>query len=389
MTDFLIKRFVKDYQNIDNVLVREAYGRLSGIVGIVLNIVLFLIKLAVGIVSGSIAIIGDAIHNLADSGASIVTLLGFRLASRPADESHPYGHGRIEYIAGLIIAGVILVIGVELLQSSIDKVLNPTETTSSPEVIIILLASICLQLWLGLFNKGLGIRINSPAMLAASKDSLSDCLATVVVIICQIIHFYTGLDLDGHAGVLVSLFIMHSGYTAAKDTLDPLLGSTPDQEFVRDIRKYLVSNSAVLGVHDIIVHNYGPGRVFVSLHTELPASMNLMEAHNIVDRLEKEMQDALNATFTIHIDPVDTNNKELNSLKEQLIRIVGALDSKIAMHDLRMVKSDLQTTLFFEVSVPFTSEVGDDEVLDFIKQEMDKYSPGIKLDITLERISTI
>lgn len=384
MTDYLIRRFIKNYDKIDDSRVRNSYGFLSGTVGIVVNLILCAIKMAIGIFSGSISIIGDAVHNLADGGASIITMFGFKLASTPADQEHPYGHGRIEYVAGLIIAGAIILIGVELLKTSIEKIITPEEVVSSPETIAILIFSVILQSWLGFFNRGLGKRINSPAMLAAAKDSHSDCVATIVVIACQILHYVMGIDLDAQAGVVVALFIMHSGWEASMDTLQPLLGEPPKPEFIRNIRRTVLQEKEILGVHDLMVHNYGPGRVFVSLHAEVPATMSLLTAHEMIDKLEERLRSVFNAVFTIHIDPMVTDDPELNSLKRDIRTIVRAIDPLMSIHDMRLTAGK---KFVFEISASYNCMMTDKEIMDFIREEMAKRQPGYKLSMRIDRIS--
>lgn len=383
MTDYLIKRFIKDYEKIDNIRVRTQYGFLSGIVGIIVNLVLCGVKLTIGFLSGSISIIGDAIHNLADGGASVVTMLGFKLASRPADQEHPFGHGRIEYVAGLIIAMAIILIGVELMKSSIEKIITPEEVVSSPEAIGILILSVILQLWLGLFNRGLGKRINSTAMMAASTDSLSDCVATVVVIACQIIHYLYGMDFDAQAGVVVALFILHSGWDAASDTLQPLLGQPPEPEFIRGIRCAALRNSDIIGIHDLIVHNYGPGRVFVSFHAEVDANMDIMSAHDIVDKMEEQLSNEFKAVFTIHMDPTVTDDPLLNHLKEILSKVIAAADPLMTFHDARLTSSG---KLVFDVSAPYSCHMTDNEIISFIKEEMKLQDVDSKMYIRVDRV---
>lgn len=384
MTDYLIKRFVPNYEKIDDINVRTRYGFLSGTVGIIINLILCTVKMVMGILSGSISIVGDAIHNLADGGASVVTMLGFKMASRPADQEHPFGHGRIEYIAGLIIAMAIILIGFELLKVSVEKIINPEEIVSSPYTIVILTLSVIFQLWLGLFNKGLGERINSKAMMAASVDSLSDCAATVVVIICQVLHFFSGIDLDAQAGVVVALFILHSGWGAARDTLQPLLGEPPDPEFIRGIRCSVLHEPRFIGVHDLMVHNYGPGRVFVSLHVEVPSTMNIMEAHDIVDDLEDRLGEEFNAAFTVHMDPIVVDDPRLNKLKDDLRMVAEAIDPRMSVHDVRLVSNG---KLVLDVAAPYSCRLSDSEIINWIKKEMDCREPGCRLVIKVDRMS--
>jgi len=382
LTDILINRFVKNSDQINDARVRTSYGYLSGGVGIMVNVILCIIKLCIGFISGSIAIIGDAVHNLADAGASVITIMGFRMSAKPADPEHPFGHGRIEYIAGLIIAGAILVIGIELLKSSIEKVVNPEPMDTSVTVIVILASSLILQLWLGLFNRGLGKRIDSPAMLAAATDSLSDCVATFVVILCLIVNLTTGHDFDGMAGIIVALFIIHSGWEAAKETLQPLLGEPPDPEFVRAITRRILAENQILGVHDVIVHNYGPGRVFVSLHAEVPADMSLMAAHNMIDSLEEEIRTAFNVSVTVHVDPMVTGDPIQNEIKEKLYHIVGCIDPLITFHDFRLVSS---RKILFDLAVPYGCKFTDERIIEMVREDISKDYPNYQVTILVDR----
>lgn len=383
LTDVLIKRFVKNSEQINDATVRTSYGYLSGGVGIMVNVILCLIKLFIGFVSGSIAIIGDAIHNLADAGASVITILGYRMSAKPADPEHPFGHGRIEYIAGLIIAGAILVIGIELLHSSVEKMLNPEPMDTSVTVIVILAMSLMLQLWLGLFNRGLGKRIDSPAMLAAATDSLSDCVATFVVIICLIVDLTTGHDFDGMAGIVVALFIIHSGWGAARDTLQPLLGEPPDPEFVRAITRRTLEEKQILGVHDVIVHNYGPGRIFVSLHAEVPSDMSLMEAHNIIDSLEESIREEFKVSMTVHVDPMVVGDPLQNEIKEKLYHIVACVDPLVTFHDFRLTSSG---RILFDLAVPYNCTFTDERIIEMVEEDIRKEYPDKEVTIQIDRL---
>lgn len=382
MTDFLIKKFIRNSQDIGDVKVRKAYGKLSGGVGILVNMILCAVKLLIGFMSGSIAIIGDAVHNLADAGASVVTMLGMILSSKPADREHPFGHGRIEYVAGLIIAGAIILIGVELMKSSVDKLLEPGGVSSSWLSVGILSISVCLQLWLGLFNRGLGRRIDSPAMLAAATDSLSDCVATVVVIGCQLLHMYCGIDLDGATGIIVALFILHSGWGAARDTLQPILGTPADQNFTRRMRKLVLDDAQVLGIHDLIIHNYGPGRIFVSLHIELPSSLTLMEAHNVAEALEDKLEEEMKVQVTVHVDPVVIDDPRQDALKEQAIRVLAAIEPRITIHDFHLADA---YKLNFDVCVPYSCDLSNKEIRNMIVTDLQKVMPEYEIALHVDR----
>ena len=382
MVDFIVKRFIKNSDDINDVTVRTKYGYLSGGVGIIVNIVLCCVKMFIGYESGSIAIIGDGVHNLADAGASVITILGYHLSAKPADPEHPFGHGRIEYIAGLIIAGAILIIGVELLRSSVGKMLYPEPINTTVEVVVILIISLLFQLLLGLFNRGLGKKIDSPAMLAAATDSLSDCLATFVVVLCLIINLTLGMDYDGMAGIVVALFIIHSGWGAAKDTLQPLLGEAPDPAFVRSITRRVLEEKGIIGVHDVIVHNYGPGRMFISLHAEVPASMTLLDAHNIIDRLEQSICDEFKVTLTIHIDPMVENDPLQNEIRNKLYHILAAIDPLVTFHDFRFTAVG---EIYFDVAVPYSCKLTDEQIVAMIVEDVGRFYPEYQLHIRVDR----
>ena len=383
MIDFIARQFIKDSENINDVKVRTQYGYLSGGVGIAVNVLLCCVKMFIGYISGSIAIIGDAVHNLADAGASVITIFGYQLSAKPADPEHPFGHGRIEYVAGLIIAAAILIIGVELMRSSVEKLLTAEPMEASLEVVIILTISLALQLLLGLFNRGLGEKIDSPAMLAAATDSLSDCVATFVVILCLIVNLVMGLDYDGYAGIVVALFIMHSGWGAAKDTLQPLLGQAPDPEFVRSITRRVLEEPEIIGVHDVIVHNYGPGRIFVSLHAEVPANMTLLDAHGIIDKLEQAIGDEFKVSMTVHIDPMVENDPVKKEIKNKLYHVLASIDPLFTFHDFHLTASGC---IVFDVAVPYSCKLGDERVVCMIEEDIHQAYPQYQLKIRIDRL---
>lgn len=290
MTGLLIKLFVKNNEDIMNPHIRKKYGALSGGVGIVCNIILFLIKLMTGIISASISVVADAFNNLSDAASSIITIIGFKLADKPADNDHPYGHGRYEYLSGLLIAFLIIMTAIELLKSSVDKIINPEAVEFSYFSVIVLVFSICLKMWMALFNKKIGKKLNASAMLATATDSLSDCIATGAVLLSLIIGYIFNINIDGYAGALVALFVFKAGIDAANDTLQPLLGQAPDPEFVKSLEEDILKEEKIEGIHDLHIHDYGPGRVVVSLHAEIPAEMNVMEAHDVIDNTEDRIK---------------------------------------------------------------------------------------------------
>lgn len=362
MTKLLLRLFLKDGDNTASPAVRSRYGTLSGVVGIVLNCLLFVGKLLAGMISGSIAITADALNNLSDAGSSIVTLAGFRMAERKPDPEHPFGHGRIEYISGLIVAFVILMMGYELLTSSIGKIRTPEEVTFSILPAVILCVSILVKLWLSFFNKTLAGKIHSAAMEATAADSRSDALATTGVLIGSFIGGYFGIPIDGWLGLLVSVLILKTGYEAAKDTISPLLGQPPEPEFVQQIESIIMAHDSIVGIHDLIVHNYGPGRIMVSLHAEVPGDGDLFHLHDLIDNIERELREKLSCSVTIHMDPVDTHNPMLGELREQAKKAAKQLDPRCTVHDVRVVTGPSHTNLIFDVVVPHDLKMDDREI---------------------------
>ena len=384
MTELLVRLFVKNNEDILNPRVRESYGLLSGGVGICCNIFLCIIKFFVGVITGSISITADAFNNLSDAGSSIVTLLGFKLASKPADSEHPYGHGRYEYISGLVIAAVIIVMGFELLKSSIDKIAHPEAIEFSAVSVIILVISIGIKLWMNLFNKKLGKRLDASAMLATAADSLNDCVATTVVLLALLVGHFADLNIDGYAGVLVAAFVIWAGWNTAKDTLEPLLGQAPDPVFVKNIENQILSHKAIIGIHDMNVHDYGPGRVFVSLHAEIPCDMNVMEAHDVIDNAEAEIHSMFKCEISIHMDPIAVNDEKTNHLKSLVKDIISRLDERLSIHDFRITDGPLRTNLIFDVVVPFDFKMTDSQVIEHIVSRLrkidEKYYAVIHVD---------
>ena len=331
MINLLVKIFVKNPEDIKNSAVRQSYGVLSGGVGICCNILLFCFKFLAGILTGAVSVAADAFNNLSDAGSSVITLVGFKMAGKPADNDHPFGHGRIEYISGLAVAVAIIVMGVELLRQSFDRILHPEAMAFSLLSVIILVGSILVKMWMAYFNYGLGKKIDSAAMKATATDSLSDCITTSVVLISVFVEFFTGFNIDGYAGAVVALFVLYAGYQAAKDTLAPLLGQAPDPELVADIERVVMEESGIIGIHDMIIHVYGPGRVFASLHAEVPYSMDILHAHDIIDLAESRVKDELGIEISIHMDPIVDDDEHIQQLKSQVIGIARAIDEGITI----------------------------------------------------------
>lgn len=377
MITFMASLFIKDSKNYKEPSVRQAYGVLSGAVGIGLNILLFFGKWLAGTISGSIAIIADAFNNLSDAGSSIITLIGFRLSGQEPDPEHPFGHGRMEYISGLLVSVAILVMGFELIGSSIGKLRSPEPIESSALVFGILIASILVKLYMFFFNHSLSKKIESAAMKATSVDSLSDTVATTLVLIATLISKYTGLLLDGWFGILVGLFILYTGGSTLKETIDLLLGQPPKQEFIDEVKEIVLGHSMVHGVHDLIVHDYGPGRVMISLHAEVDVNGDIQDIHEQIDHIEHELQEKLHCSATIHMDPIVTDDKEVLAMKAKVEEMVHFLDESFSMHDFRMVRGSTRTNLIFDVEVPRKTSYTDNEIVNWLKERIHEL-PGSK-----------
>ena len=362
MIEFLARVFIRHRDGLSPSALRQAYGQLCGAVGIGLNLLLFAGKLFAGTISGSIAITADAFNNLSDAGSSVVTLLGFRLAGRKPDPEHPFGHGRMEYISGLAVAGLILLMGVELGKSSLKKILSPEEIVSSPLVLAILAVSVAVKLYMFYYNRSIGRKIKSAAMSATATDSLSDAVSTTAVLIATLVGQFTGLNIDGWVGLLVALFILFSAYKAAKETLSPLLGQTPDPEFVERIEQIVLSYPEVLNIHDLIVHDYGPGRMMISLHAEVSADGDLLQLHDVIDNAEHRLKKELGCMAVIHMDPIITNDAHTDALRMAVAEKVKSIDPRLTIHDFRTVPGSTHTNLIFDVVVPYDVKLTADEV---------------------------
>ncbi|NCB62873.1 MAG: cation transporter [Clostridia bacterium] len=362
MTNWLVKTFIKNPDDGSNPGVRQRYGLLSGCVGIVLNLALSAGKFLAGVITGSIAITADAFNNLSDAGSSVVTLVGFQMAGKGADDDHPFGHGRIEYLSGLLVALAILLVGVELGKSSLEKILRPEAVTFSWLGAGILLCSILIKLWMFFFNRGLSRRIDSAAMMATATDSLSDVVTTSAVLLGTLAGHFFELRIDGWVGVLVAAFILKSGWGAAKDTLDPLLGQSPDPEFVRAVQDTVLAHSEISGIHDLVIHDYGPGRVMLSLHAEIPMDADVLEAHDIIDNIEKEIKGKYHAEAVIHMDPIATRDERTCELHERMAGLVREIDPGMTIHDFRITPGPDHTNLIFDVAVSCHAKLTDDEI---------------------------
>lgn len=367
MTERIVRCFIKDNENIADAKVRQAYGRVSGMVGILCNLILFAFKLMAGVMTGAVSIMADAFNNLSDAASSVVTLIGFHMAGKPADLDHPFGHGRIEYLSGLFVSAAILMTGVELLKTSVDKIIHPTDLSFNVVSVVILAASILMKLWMSRFNFTLGEKLQSEAMKATATDSLSDCISTAAVLLGVFIAMLTGKNIDGIIGTLVALFVCFAGFNAAKETIQPLLGQAPEPELVENIRKRVMQEDMVLGVHDLIVHDYGPGRRMISLHAEISYKEDIMAAHDMIDNIERDLCEQFQCLATIHMDPVVTDDEELNTMHKKVADMVSTLDASWKIHDFRMVRGTTHTNLIFDLVVPAQSLKDKNEIEQKVK----------------------
>ena len=357
MISLLAKWFIPRREQVEDGAVRRAWGALCGFVGIALNLLLFAGKLAAGALSGSIAVTADAFNNLSDAGSSVVTLLGFRLAGKKPDSDHPFGHGRMEYVSGLVVAGLILLMGAELAKTSVDKIAHPEAVTFSWLAAAILLVSIAVKLYMYMYNKAVGKKIGSAAMAATAADSLSDTVATAAVLLSMIVGRLANVQLDGWVGLLVALFILWSAVQAARDTISPLLGQAPDPALVKEIEALVMAHDTVVGVHDLVVHDYGPGRRIISLHVEVPADGQVLELHDVIDNIESELARKLHCEAVIHMDPVVVGDPVVAALREQTAALVKTIDPRITIHDFRMVPGKTHTNLIFDAVIPFDEQL--------------------------------
>lgn len=383
MVKILSSIFIKDNKNYSSPQVRQTYGMLCGAVGIALNIILFFGKWLAGTLSGSIAITADAFNNLSDAGSSIITLIGFKLSGQKPDPEHPFGHGRMEYISGLFVSVAILIMGFELIQTSVRKIIHPEAIECSPVILGILIASILIKIYMFCYNRSLGRKLDSAVMNATAMDSLSDTISTFIVLAATIISQLTGWILDGWLGVLVGAFIFYTGITTMKDTMDPLLGQPPKRELVEEVEQIVTSHPLVYGIHDMIVHDYGPGRLMISLHAEVSATGDMLDIHDQIDHIEHELQECLNCAATIHMDPIITDDEEVLRTKDTIQNIIHNINESFSMHDFRMVKGPTHTNLIFDVVVPYSCKSTDVEVIREIKKQVHAL-PGTKYFAVIE-----
>jgi cation diffusion facilitator family transporter len=384
MISLLTKIFIQDRENVSNPVVRQKYGVLCSIVGIGLNLVLFVGKYLAGAISGSIAITADAFNNLSDAGSSIITLVGFNFSGRKADAEHPFGHGRVEYISGFIVSMAIILVGFELAKASISKIIAPSPIDTSMISIAILCVSIAIKGYMATYNRRIGMKIDSAAMRATSVDSLSDTVATSVVLVSMIIMHFTGVVIDGWGGILVALFILYSGYNAAKDTMTPLLGKMPDADFVKRIEEIVLSHEEIIGIHDLVVHDYGPGRIMISLHGEVSGDGDIFVLHDVIDQIEQELNQALQCEAVIHMDPVALRDERVMRMHREVDEMIQNISRDIHIHDFRIVKGPTHTNVIFDAVVPFEFALSDNEVKsrieNMIRTKWEDCVPVVKID---------
>ncbi len=372
MISLFARLFIKDHQNTKDARVRQAYGMLCGGAGIFFNALLFVCKFLAGQISGSIAITADAFNNLSDAGSSVITLVGFKMAGQKPDSHHPFGHGRIEYIAGLLVSVIILLMGAELFKSSVDKILHPMPVRAGNMALAILLLSICIKLYMYFYNRMVAKKIDSAAMMAAAKDSISDSISTAVVLLTTLLAVTADIQIDGWCGILVALFVFWTGIDAMRDTVSPLLGQPPEPEFVKRVETIIMEykEQGVLGLHDLVVHNYGPGRVMLSVHVEVPSSGDILALHDMIDLIEHRLARELNCSAVIHMDPVCVDDALTSEIKGKVAGIIAEMEGEVTFHDFRIVHGPTHTNVIFDVVVPFDYPLSDGEVADYVSKEI-------------------
>ncbi len=385
MTSLLCRLFVKESENTKKSAVRQAYGTLSSTVGIILNIFLAVIKLLAGILTSSISVTADAVNNLSDAGSQVISLISFKISAKPADRDHPFGHARIEYVASMIVSFIILTIGFELFRGSLDKVINPTPTEFGIPPAVILAVSVATKLWLSVFNRKISKKIDSSVIKATSLDSLSDALATTAVLASMIISHFTGFATDGYMGMVVSVFILIAGIKILAETKNSILGSAPAPETVSEILRITSEYPEILGIHDMIVHNYGPGNTIASLHAEVDGAENVFVTHDVIDNVEKRLYSELGVLTTIHMDPIVTDDERVTALRNTVSDMVKTVDERLSIHDFRFVDGRTHSNLIFDVSTPFELKMSDDDLKRRISAELSKINPAFFAVITVDR----
>ena len=385
MINFIAKHWIPDYKEYQDKRVRQQYGILCGIAGIFLNVFLFAGKLFVGWLSHSIAIMADAFNNLSDAGSSLILLFGFRLSGQKPDPEHPFGHGRLEYVAGLIVSVIIMVMAVELMKSSGQKILHPEEVVWHIWTLVVLVISIFVKWYMFTYNRSYGRKIASAAMGATALDSISDAVATFVVLVSTVVSHFTGLQIDGVCGMLVGLFIMYAGISAAKDTINPLLGQPAEECFVERVHEIVLSRKEILGMHDLVVHNYGPGRTMLSLHAEVPVDGSLVELHEVIDEVEHQISDELGCTAVIHMDPIWAKDEETQKMKKEMEADLKLIDPALTLHDFRMVRCTGHMKLFFDIQEPYSCKIEEKELVKRLQDHVAENHPGVELVVYVDR----
>lgn len=376
MGDFLFRKFIKNYDQVADPAVRDAYGKLAGIVGILSNSLLCVMKMLIGFLSGSIAIVADAVNNLADASSSLITLVGFKLASMPEDDEHPYGHARMEYLAGMAVSVMIIIVGVELGKSSIEKIMHPSPLEFSWTVVIVLLLAIAIKVWQSLFNISAGKKINSLALIATGTDSRNDVISTSVVLAGVLMGHFLNVQIDGYLGLAVALFILWSGISLVKETVSPLLGEAPDPDLVNNIEKQAMSFDGVLGIHDLVVHNYGPGKIFASVHIEVDSDVDVMLSHDLVDNIEKQISHDLHLLLTAHMDPVNTHDPNREPLSNIIKEAISEIPGVLSFHDLRIVPGSTHTNVIFDVVVSSECKESPEKIRQILQERIAGYNPA-------------
>lgn len=374
MTNFLIKLFIKD-KNVKDVKVRTKYGTLSSLTGIVVNFILSVTKVVIGIISNSMSIISDGLNNITDAGSSVITMIGFKMSQKKVDDDHPWGHGRMEYIAAFIVDMLIILVGIELFQSSIDKIINPVMPDISTITITILVIAIIAKLWLFFFYKKIAKIINSEAIKGNAYDSISDVISTFVVLLSAIVAKFANISIDGYVSILVSIFILFTGFKALKETVDILLGARPDPELVKGIEEFTKKYDMIVGIHDMMIHDYGPGRKIVSFHAEVPANSDICMAHDIIDQMEQDIYEEFNCITTIHMDPIEVDDEEINKMREITEKIVKEINENYSIHDFRMTNGGGRINLIFDLVIPREEKVDSDKLKVQVQQKIHSENP--------------
>ena len=385
MISLLSKIFIKDHKNYSDLKVREQYGVLCGAFGIFLNIILFITKFVFGTLAASVAMVADAFNNLSDAASSIVQIIGFKLSSKKADPEHPFGHGRIEYISGVIISFFILYMGIDLIKDSVTSILHPGEVKSDIFSIIVLVLAILIKLYMYFYNHSVAKKINSVAMEATAKDSFGDVISTSVVILSVVLSRFVSFPVDGIGGIVVGFFILKTGFEAAKDTVGTLLGTAPSEELVKGIEEELMAHENIIGMHDLVVHDYGPGRLMISLHAEVPGDKNIFEIHDSIDIAEVDIATKFNCHVVIHMDPIDTKNKRLVDLKKLIDKTVKEIDKDFTFHDVRIVPGITHSNLLFDVVKPFSCKIPDSELKQVIHNKIHAVEPDVYCVVTVDQ----